>query len=149
MNAAAGLILLDTSIVVHLARNKAAGRHIASDLSLSARPEAPLICQVTVGEALSLGRKLGWGGEKLSRLHALLRELVVVSLEQPGVIQQYVEVDDFCRRQGRSLSQNDLWIAAAACAANAMLVTTDKDFDPLHGHLLQRRFYNQQELTDE
>jgi predicted nucleic acid-binding protein len=33
-------------------------------------------------------------------------------------------------------SRNDLWIAAAAKAAGATLLTTDKDFDHLLGALL-------------
>jgi tRNA(fMet)-specific endonuclease VapC len=35
------------------------------------------------------------------------------------------------------MRENDLWIAATAAASDAILVTTDKDFDHLHenGHL--------------
>jgi len=32
---------------------------------------------------------------------------------------------------GRTVRDNDTWIAATAAATNAVLLTTDKDFDPL------------------
>ena len=38
------------------------------------------------------------------------------------------------------MGKNDLWIAATAHASGAVLVTTDKDFDHLHGIWLNREF---------
>ncbi len=36
------------------------------------------------------------------------------------------------------LSKNDLWIAATAKAMGLTLLTTDRDFDPLHPTLITR-----------
>lgn len=40
----------------------------------------------------------------------------------------YAELATYCRRQGRVLSHNDLWIAALARENGLRLVTFDKDF---------------------
>ncbi len=37
-----------------------------------------------------------------------------------------------------ALGKNDLWIAATAQVTGAAILTTDRDFDPLHGLFLQR-----------
>jgi predicted nucleic acid-binding protein len=36
------------------------------------------------------------------------------------------------------VSDNDVWIAACTSAADATLLTTDRDFDPLVGRYLDR-----------
>lgn len=43
-------------------------------------------------------------------------------------------------KPARSMGKNDLWIAATAHASGAVLVTTDRDFDHLHGTWLNREF---------
>jgi len=40
----------------------------------------------------------------------------------------------------RTIGDNDLWVAAVASVLNASLITTDKDFDVLHGVFLDRIF---------
>jgi predicted nucleic acid-binding protein len=35
------------------------------------------------------------------------------------------------------MGKNDLWIAASASLAGATLITTDKDFDHLHGKFVE------------
>lgn len=55
-----------------------------------------------------------------------------------GVLRTYAEIDALLERAGHSIGQNDLWIAATAIAAEAHLLTADRDFDPLHSGYLQR-----------
>jgi predicted nucleic acid-binding protein len=38
------------------------------------------------------------------------------------------------------LGDNDVWIAATASLADAVFLTTDRDFDPLHGIFLTREW---------
>jgi tRNA(fMet)-specific endonuclease VapC len=47
-------------------------------------------------------------------------------------------MDSFLKRNGRAVGDNDVWIAACASAADATLLTTDRDFDLLHGTYLDR-----------
>jgi len=94
---------------------------------------------VSVGELGALAKKLGWGQRKQAHLMDLVRELVVVDINSRQVLESYAELSHWTERRGQKMGQqNDLWIAATAKATGATLVTTDKDFDPLHSHHIQR-----------
>jgi len=51
--------------------------------------------------------------------------VVIPSLETTNY---YAELQLLCRRRGKALSHNDIWIAALARETNDTLVTFDKDF---------------------
>ncbi|MBX3442212.1 MAG: hypothetical protein KF774_07375 [Planctomyces sp.] len=80
------LTLLDTSALVHIARNDATGRQILVDWHLDARPDRPLISTITEGEILSIGKRRRWGQEKLDRLQDLLNEFVRVEAGLPQIV---------------------------------------------------------------
>jgi tRNA(fMet)-specific endonuclease VapC len=42
---------------------------------------------------------------------------------------RYADLQLWCKKRGRALSNNDIWIAALAQEANDTLVTFDRDFD--------------------
>jgi len=91
----------------------------------------------------ALALKLGWGSKKKSRLYELLTELVIIKLSQGNIVDHYATIDHYCEREvspARPMGQNDKWIAACAAATQANLLTTDKDFDPLHPTFLNRSF---------
>jgi tRNA(fMet)-specific endonuclease VapC len=132
------LILLDTSILVHLVRDNAIGQVIASRFSLFSRSERPIISVITIGEALALARRLGWGPTKVRRLELLLREFLIVDINSERVLRIYAEIDTHLKQVGKPIQHNDIWIAATAIAAKAHLVTTDTDFDSLHPRYVQR-----------
>ena len=71
------------------------------------------------------------GAKKITSMEGLLKELVRVDISSQEVMETYALIDDHCRANGWCLGKNDLWIAAATRAANAMLLTTDRDFLPL------------------
>jgi predicted nucleic acid-binding protein len=54
------------------------------------------------------------------------------------VLDRYAEIDAFLTQSGRTVSDNDVWIAACAAAADATLLTTDRDFDPLDPRYMER-----------
>ena len=67
----------------------------------------------------------------MAALEQALADVVTVDLGHPGVIDAYVELDLASQAHpagARNMGKNDLWIAAAAKAAGATLLTTDKDF---------------------
>lgn len=66
------------------------------------------------------------------RLQRFLSQPAVIILE-PSVrtTEKYAQVAVLCRKKGRALSHNDLWIAALALESGKNLVTYDKDFDVL------------------
>jgi tRNA(fMet)-specific endonuclease VapC len=133
------LLLLDTSVLLHLVRGNELGQHIDSQLGLRSRPERALISVITVGESLAFAARLGWGEKKRTELDLLLRELVIVDINNGSVLRAYADIDAYLKKQGKSLSNNDVWIAATCHAAGALLLTCDKDFDALDPEFIKRR----------
>jgi tRNA(fMet)-specific endonuclease VapC len=129
--------LLDTNVVVQLLRWKEIGKRIDARFGLLAAAVPPLISAVSLFDARSLARQWSWGPDKIAQLHALLLKLVVVDIRREPVVAHYVTIDHHCRGLGRRMNQNDLWIAASAAATGAMLLTTDRDFDPIDPALVQ------------
>lgn len=142
MSPASELLLLDTSVVVHLARADATGTAMDDAYAIRARADRPLISIVSVGELLSMAHKKAWGERKRERLRELIKELVVVDLQRQPILDRYAEIDAYLTKKGFTLSNNDTWIAATAAAAGALLLTNDKDFDPLDGKYLQRIYFD-------
>jgi predicted nucleic acid-binding protein len=139
-----GILLLDTSILIHLVRDNWIGRTINSRFRLRTGPEKPLVSILTVGESLAFARKLSWGPAKAAALESLFEDLVVVDLSDE-ILELYAKVDFFLSRSGQPIGQNDMWIAATAIASGAHLLTTDKDFDPLYPTYLDRTRINPQQ----
>jgi tRNA(fMet)-specific endonuclease VapC len=87
------------------------------------------------------------GTNKVDQIKKLVEELVVVDIRSESVLQRYAEIDSFLVSIGRKVGDNDAWIAATAAATNAVLLTTDKDFDPLAEHLISRIWFDPQVAT--
>jgi tRNA(fMet)-specific endonuclease VapC len=134
------LVLLDTNILVDLARGKKAGQMIEGRFKLRERAEKPLISVVTVGEMLALARIFKWGKENLEKLDALFRELVIIDIHMRAVLDRFAEIKAFVKSNGNALHDNDTWIAACTSVADAVLITADKDFDPIHGRFITREY---------
>lgn len=134
------LVLLDTNVLVHLTRRDAVGKRLEEDHALTRRAYRPLISFVTLGEVRSLALKFGWGRKKIGRLDDLIDQVVVVHIHQADILDHYASIDHHSERvvkPARRMSKNDVWIAATACALDAVLDTTDSDFD----HLVPSRFH--------
>lgn len=133
--------VLDTGVLLLLARGKALGTSIAGRYGLLNPGVRPLVSVVSHGELWALARRNHWGDKRLSFVRQdVLGSVVTVELSQP-VIDAYVELDyaSFKHPEGaRNMGKNDLCIAATARAAQATLITTDTDFEHLHPHLLKR-----------
>ena len=82
--------------------------------------------------------------QRLNQLHFLMEYFNTVSIETLD-LESYALIDTYSHRVGISIGKNDLWIAASAHTTGATLVTTDKDFDHLHGKFLQRLWIAPQE----
>lgn len=130
------LILLDTNVVLHLARNDTTGQAIESRYALTSRRERPLISSITEGELFGLAYHRRWGQSKLQMLREMLRNFVCVDAGLFPVVEWYAQFYAEASRRGAPRGQNDLWIAATAKAAGAALLTRDKDFDWLNPNFL-------------
>jgi len=129
-------IVLDTSVLVKLLQGKEAGAAIESRYELGRRNSTPFISIVTVGELRAFSRSRKWGAEKLARLDDLLAELVIVDINSQDVLNAFADVSTYLRERGKTVGDNDRWIAATAKVLQATVLTTDRDFEPLHPEMV-------------
>ena len=130
--------LLDTNILLAYVRQGLLFAWIEAHYALTTSAPPPFISIVTQGEARALSLRLSWGALKQQRLNQLLNLFAVVPLPISGVVDAYAQIDHYCVQNGLVVGKNDLWIAATASVTGATILTTDRDFDPLHGLFLQR-----------
>lgn len=133
------LILVDTNVLLHLIRGRAAGRWIDERYDLRARIEKPLVSIVSVGELFRIAHRRQWGVARLAALDDLVSEMLVVGLE-PEIVRGYGRLGAFLDATGTPIPQNDTWIAATAASKRAVLLTTDAHFDRLHPAHVEREF---------
>jgi predicted nucleic acid-binding protein len=136
--------VLDTGIVLGYFKDTKYSREIEQSLSPSAPPNTSLICVVTYGEILSIVRQNNWTENRITTLKEFLDTLPIVNISDKRILGAYAEIDAYSQGRlkskplpnglsSRNMGKNDLWIAAVASQTNATLLTTDKDFDHLHG----------------
>jgi predicted nucleic acid-binding protein len=126
--------------LVHLIRSNAVGQRVDAELSLTSRSDRPVISVITVGEMFALARKFGWGTDKQAALDQLVRQLVIIQLNQGDILDRYADIDRYCEKElspARPMAQNDMWIAATACAFDATLISADSDFNHLAPRFLR------------
>lgn len=130
--------LLDTNILLAYVRQGLLFAWIEAQYALTTSAPTPSISIVTQGEIHALALRLAWGAAKQQRVNQLLNLFVAVPLPFGGVIDAYARIDHYCVQNGLVVGKNDLWIAATAHVTGATILTTDRDFDPLHGLFLRR-----------
>jgi tRNA(fMet)-specific endonuclease VapC len=143
------LVVLDTNVLVHLIRGRAAGRALDHRYGLSTATMRPFVCIVTVGECLAIARSNAWGPQKTGALQDLLRELVVVDISDARVLDAYAEIDAFTRAKGNKMGKNDLWIGAVARSQGAWLLTLDTDFLAVYPELIDVEHVDPRSLVPE
>jgi tRNA(fMet)-specific endonuclease VapC len=143
--------LLDTGILVHYARQSPLFQTIEKNEGLTNQDCIPFISVVTMGEILSFGIQHNWGQPRIQSIKNWLSKLVVLDINSSDsqLLDAYAEIDSYSKNKlshnslGRSITmgKNDLWIAATAKVANAVLLTIDGDFDHLNGSYLTVKKY--------
>jgi predicted nucleic acid-binding protein len=127
--------LLDTTVLLHWTRGSPQSRAIDAGFGLSSSALRPLVCVVSLGEMLAFSMSRSWGAAKRRRLEEIERLVVVVDISDRRVRQAYADLSTLAQSSGWPLfhGKNDLWVGAAARAADAHLLTMDTDFVPLRG----------------
>lgn len=122
---------LDTNILVHYVRRSRLWGHIRSRYNLLMIDPRPSICVVTVGELRSLADQWKWGRLKRDEMEFAFRYFQWIDVNDANILRTYSDIDArFAVSHG--IGDNDVWIAAAAIATTSRLLTTDRDFDPIH-----------------
>lgn len=136
-----GGYLLDTNILVALIRGNAFGKYLDNTYGLTTVGlNSFLLSIVSVGEIYALASKFKWGRAKRDLLADLLSQLPWTDISDTSILLAYGEIDAASEAMGHSLGKNDAWIAAAAHVTNTTILTTDHDFDHLHGHWVDREW---------
>lgn len=140
-------IVLDTCVIIHIIRQSVTGQKCMALLKdFDANPNI-IISVVTKGELESFAKQQGWGQSKINVLTHFLTQVTYIDIENADkrLLDGYAYIDAFSKRKvadvhgnlkngaAHKMGKNDLWIAAAAYAINAPLVTADGDFDHLNG----------------
>jgi len=130
--------LLDTSVLLNLLRGKELGQRIDRSFGLSAAAYIHSISIVSHAELWVLVDRNKWGDDKKTAVGKALKEFVTVDVSGDHIIASYRQVE--AASAGRSMGKNDIWIAATAIITGLPLITTDRDFNHLHGKLLDVRY---------
>lgn len=140
------LYLLDTNVLLLPLRGTDDGLNINKKYDLSSSGQRALISRVSHAELRVIAARNAWGERRKADLATLLTKVVTVDIHHQEVLNAYVDIElaSFKAPKGaRTMGKNDIWIAACAKAANAILLTTDKDFAHLQPEILSVELYTQ------
>ncbi|MBI4826653.1 MAG: type II toxin-antitoxin system VapC family toxin [Nitrospirae bacterium] len=138
--------VLDTNILIGYIRGAAYATYVDRHYAPAKNPNIATVSIASVGEIYSLALRRKWGEPKRQILSELLQSIPATPIRHQSIIQKYAEIDAYNHGKhpehrlpssARSMSNNDIWIAATASVLNATLLTTDRDFDHLNDIFLQ------------
>jgi tRNA(fMet)-specific endonuclease VapC len=146
--------LLDTGILVHVARQSELYKQIEKEQQLGASDSLPMISVVSYGEILAFAHQRNWGTTKREEIQKVINKLIVIDINSGdnSLLESYAEMDAYSKDKlhghslGRSaikMGKNDLWIAATSKVSKAKLLTIDGDFDHLNGKFIDVIKYKQ------
>ncbi len=132
--------LFDTNILIHFVRESSLFEAVIERYAPFHPGNFACISVVVVGELKSFAKQRHWGAAKLIKLENLLNQFVLLDINLRPIIDRYAEIDAYSQNllperplglTPRNMGKNDIWIAATASVADAVLLTTDHDFDHL------------------
>lgn len=130
--AGARAFLLDTNVVLHATReNSAVSQAIDAQFGLSSSRFRPAICEVTVAELLAFARSNKWGDRRREKLQGEIARCLLVPISTPGVHERWSEMSSALQASGKTIEQNDIWIAATASVTGLTVLSTDRHFEHL------------------
>ena len=117
-----GRYLVDSNLWIGLLRDDAqASSHLATLAEV-------YFCPHVLGELFAGVYKSQLMQSNLSKLLALLQKGKLLATDA-ATAEQYGQLKEMLRKQGKPIPINDLWIAATAIQHNLTLVTRDIDFN--------------------
>ncbi len=138
------MVIYDTNIWLYLLRVRTTLAHIQRQTPYEFGSDGLVIVPFAVkAELESMSLQFNWGATKRQQLQDYLQYKTIVQ-SNSEIIRFYAQIDAFSQGRlptqptglsARNMGKNDLWIAATAVAAKALLITTDSDFDHLNGQI--------------
>ena len=115
-------VVVDTDVYSYVSRpNDPRGQIYAPHLA----NKLVAVSFVTVGELLFGAQKRNWGKSRIDELNARLRSLVIVPYDI-AICRTYAELKVKLQRDGRTVADNDLWIAACAVRHSIPLISNNR-----------------------
>ncbi len=147
------LAVLDTNILVHYLKKSMLVQEIQS--YLLDNEYVSVLSAVTKAELLAIAEKNMWGEQRKTDLNLLFDQFIYIDIQYNNneLLMAYATIDAYSQGKisspnghllnntSRNMGKNDLWIAATAYAMNAMLLTTDGDFDHLDKSFINLKKY--------
>jgi tRNA(fMet)-specific endonuclease VapC len=126
------LYLLDTNVISGLMRKRP---EIRGRLAALAPSHDVVTCPIVRGEILFGIEKLpdGRRRQELAALATFVLADVPCESVPETAGDAYSQIKATRQRQGLTLDENDLWVAATAKALGAVLVSSDRDFAQVEG----------------
>jgi tRNA(fMet)-specific endonuclease VapC len=136
-------LMLDTNILIHLIRNSAIATKIQEKFDLNSNSITVIYSEVSIGEIYYIANQNKWGSKKRQAFESFRKLFIPMSISYESIFEAYANIDAYsqCRHpsienpvgmSARNMGKNDLWIAATAYVTEAVLVTTDGDFEHLN-----------------
>ena len=133
--------LLDTGVLLGILKDAPWARRTRSDNHLDDSQTLITTSVVCHGEIMAISEKRQWGDKKHANLTQLLSEIPAVGIKQRPILNPSPP------KPARKMNQNDMWIAATAHAIEAVLVSTDRDFEHLRDAWIDFVYVDQQEIA--
>jgi tRNA(fMet)-specific endonuclease VapC len=139
------LLLFDTNIFLLYLRELPISEFIESKYKPFDSPNESIVSIITIAELKSIALQNNWGNSKLEKMEKFLSKFIILDVGGEDIINRYAEIDAFSQGRlnervsnftARNMGKNDIWIAATASVLDAMLLTTDNDFDHLNEEFL-------------
>jgi predicted nucleic acid-binding protein len=126
-------VLVDTDVASALYQERYYEHRVPAHLARILADRRLAISLITLGEAHYGARRRKWGPSRTARLLAFYQDLFdVVPLVESDTAADYGYLRASTEGVGRSVADNDLWIAACATANGLPLVTLNRrHFEPL------------------
>ena len=126
-------VLVDTNVFSYLGKS---GDTRAALYRPHVHKKLVAVSFITVGELLFGAAKANWTKAKIDRMRKRLRSVVIVPYDY-AVCESYGKIKAALPK-GRTIADNDLWIAACAKRHSMPLVTHNrKDFDDIVGLIVR------------
>lgn len=104
---------------------------------------------VTVGELYFGAKRKNWGEARIADLKDRLRIVTIVPYDE-RVCLVYAEIKAACEAKGKTVADNDLWIAACAIRHSIPLVSNNfKHFNGIPGLVLRSESQAMQEMQSQ